>query len=132
MHNSKLHKKFENKINKYYSKENINQIAREKQRATIVSILQSQHKFRPSKRPRQYYELIPILFVDLFDPKTNTKQIIKALLDTGATSTLINSKVVDSTLIKENEYQVFKTAAGLLTTQQTVEIQFSMPELYEN
>ena len=62
------------------------------------------------------------------DPKPKT---LKVLLDTGASSTIINEKHVRKLRQKNDSNTQWGTAAGTFTTTKTCKTQFSLPELHD-
>ena len=97
-----------------------------------MSTLQSQQK--PSKKPRLNTELVPVVFGILKDKpgKVSSAPVIKILLDSGASSTLIIERFVQNLKLKKNTKTTkCRTTAGVFETNKLVDLQFILPELYE-
>lgn len=74
-------------------------------------------------------EVCPIVFLRIF-PLLKENRLFKALLDTGASSTLIKKDLIPQKLLKADSQMVkWTTAAGNFKTNYKVEITFNMPEL---
>ena len=62
-------------------------------------------------------------------PKPLTIQI---LLDSGASASIFNIKYLNKLRLKHNQTTTWTTAAGNFMTSRTTEVQFTMPELYND
>ena len=87
---------------------------------------------RPSKRQRIQSVLTPIVFASIRmrhgDPKPKT---LKVLLDTGASSTIINSKFVSKLRQKSDATTEWGTAAGTFITNNKCKLEFTLPEMHD-
>ena len=85
---------------------------------------------RPKKR--QKLDLTPILFATMKISlgKTKTK-LIKVLLDSGASSSLVCKDLVKKLRQKRSPAVRWKTAAGQFLTSSTCDIEFALTELQE-
>ena len=76
--------------------------------------------------------LKPIVFVllrtSLGQPKP---KMIRALLDTGATKTIVSEHLVTKLRVQKDQVIQWSTAAGTLITNQKVKLQFVIPELHD-
>ena len=89
---------------------------------------------RPSKRQRRAeteQDLAPIVFVYINDRRGKKNFTpIKALLDSGASATLVSESVVKKLKIKTTSTSTtWTTAGGTLSTNKACDAQFMLPEL---
>ena len=104
----------------------------QKEAHSISSIIHG--RVNPKKRQKTG-DLRPIVFVRFNTRLGKAKPVtIKALLDSGASSTLISEKFTKKLRMKSlNSTQTkWTTPAGEMTTKSTVKAQFIMPELHDN
>ena len=81
-------------------------------------------------KPKVGKNLSPIVFINLcVDSKKDQIITLKALLDTGATSTIIKSKFVTKLDKRQCEPTAWKTANGYFETHEKVKTEFLIPEL---
>ncbi len=89
---------------------------------------QNQHKRRKT------VDLKPVVFAR-FETKTGSRKkpmTIKALLDSGASGTLVTSKFTKELKKKKEDASSWTTMAGQFKTSTVVRSYFSMPELHDN
>ena len=92
----------------------------------------------PALKKSKHRHLSPILFVRLKVPhgKKNRQfktRTIKALVDSGATESIINKNVTKHLVIVRNKKpKCWTTAAGLVETSTKTKATFSLPELHAN
>jgi predicted aspartyl protease len=93
----------------------------------------STDKVKPAKQQKQEH-LAPIVFGRLRTSLGNNPRLktIKILLDSGCSSTIINSSLVSKLCTKRLPTERWTTAAGQMTTNKKVKIHFNLPEFYEN
>ena len=87
------------------------------------------HKYKKQKTKH----IQPILFLRMNTRAAGKPKCItlKGLLDTGASSTLIEEKHVKKLKWKKNKPTVWDTAAGVMETNKTAPVQLTLPELNE-
>ena len=98
----------------------------------IATLIRSQ----PQKKKRKVGDLKPILFVR-FNTRTKSPPkpvTLRALVDSGATSSLIIAKHAKKLKIQKDSASksVFTTPNGELTTSKCAKAQFTLPELHDN
>src|SRR5210317_268507 len=75
----------------------------------------------------------PVTFVNvntsLGKPK---KETIRALLDSGASTTLMLTKYAKKLRVKSNKHTVWSTPAGEFSTSAKTRVQMILPELHDN
>ena len=79
-------------------------------------------------------KLIPIVFPKIHKPRTlgMTSNIVKCLIDSGATGTIIDKRIakgLPKVLVPQTQWT---TAAGQINTSQQVKVNFSLPEFDED
>eukprot|EP00980_Cylindrotheca_fusiformis_P019054 scaffold6427_cov78-Cylindrotheca_fusiformis.AAC.1 len=84
----------------------------------------------PQKKQRIRGKLSPILIaklqVKLGTPKT---KMIRALCDSGASTTIMDKKFAKKLRIRKDNNTVWNTAGGTLTTTEKAKIRFQLPQL---
>ena len=98
---------------------------------SIAQIIRGQT--RPRKRQKTE-DLRPVVYVRFNARRGQPKPVtLTALLDTGASATLIAEKYSKKLKLRSKKSdQVWTTPAGSLKTTATCRTQFSMPELHDN
>ena len=75
----------------------------------------------------------PIIFIDLVGPEgNNSKTLLKTLLDSGASSSVISSRAVKHLKTDKSESTSFLTMAGTFNTTHTCSTEFQIPELNQS
>ena len=80
-------------------------------------------------------DLKPIAFVNFNERPKNAKPravVLKTLLDTGASATLISAKYAKKLKKLKSPATIWTTPNGDLTTNSRCRAQFSIPELHDN
>ena len=97
---------------------------------SIASLLRAQ---KPAKRTK-YEQKAPIAFIRLNTMRGTPKPIlVKALLDSGGSGTLIHKRLTAKLHAEANRHPVeWKTAAGNFTSTKECKISFTIPELYDD
>jgi hypothetical protein len=91
------------------------------------------HKRDNNGQERVQNDLVPILFARIRTRLGKPKpQTIRILLDSGASASIFNIKYLNKLRLKRNQTTTWTTAAGNFTTSRTTEVQFTMPELYDD
>ena len=88
----------------------------------------------PQKKPKIHKSLVPIVFGLLKERIGKVKKVpvIKILIDSGASSTLIKEQYATKLRVSSNTKPTkWKTTAGVFTTTKQVNVQFILPELHE-
>ena len=101
------------------------------QQFTLKSLLVGNTKRLIKKRK---LDISPIVFLR-FNTKTKGEAKIvtlKALLDTGASATLVASKHVSKLKLNDNTTTTWKTTGGNFLTGKTAKVQFTIPEMHQN
>ena len=82
---------------------------------------------------KQKLNVSPIVFVRMKvkDRKQSKVHTLKALLDTGCTSTLVNEKFAKTSQVKTRNATRWKTSSGYFETTAKSKVQFTLPELHE-
>ena len=77
--------------------------------------------------------MTPIVFIRLKTGKGEEAKIVtlKALIDTGASATLIQSKYVHNLHQTRDTKTQWKTAEGKFHTSKTIKAEYTMPELHD-
>ena len=84
---------------------------------------------RNKKKIRKDAPLIPILFAKLRTSLSKKNyQVIKVLLDSGASASVIHADLVKSLHVTKERETVWNTAGGNVTTGSMCNIEFSLPE----
>ena len=100
---------------------------------TIRSVLNGQPHITMENKPETI--LSPIAFGRIQTSLGEDKKIktIKVLFDSGASETIVNSKLTNSLRKKQTtQASQWNTAAGTVTTNHKAQIRFTLPEFYEN
>ena len=91
------------------------------------------HKRSSNGQEKVQSDLVPILFARIRTRLGKPKpQTIRILLDSGASASIFNIKYLNKLRLKHNQTTTWITAAGNFTTSRTTEVQFTMPELYDD
>ena len=72
---------------------------------------------------------VPILFVKLRIGSGSETIIVQALVDSGASATVVNKATAKSLAKQKVPATVWTTAAGIFSTEYSTELVFSLPEL---
>ncbi len=86
------------------------------------------------QKRRKTADMKPVVFAR-FETKHGSRKkpmTLKALLDSGASGTLVSSKFTKELKEKKDDASKWTTMAGKFTTSTTVRSYFSMPELHDN
>jgi len=85
---------------------------------------------RPVKRARTRDHLVPIIFATIRERRGRAKgKTIKVLLDSGASSSLVNADKVAKLKVKRSTPAQWNTAAGSFSTIARCALEFALPEL---
>ena len=91
------------------------------------------HKRSNNGQEKVQNDLVPIVFARIRTRLGKPKpQTIRILLDSGASASIFNIKFLNKLHLKRNQTTTWTTAAGNFTTSRTTEVQFTMPELYDD
>jgi len=75
----------------------------------------------------------PIVFIRLNTSLGKPEPVwIKALLDSGASSSVVDKKFTKKLRVKKGEAVQWNTPGGVMTTNQRVKVQFTIPELQDD
>ena len=82
---------------------------------------------------KQKLDVSPIVFarIKVKNRKSTQVHTLKALLDTGCTSTLVNEKFAKSNQVKTRNATRWKTSSGYFETTAKSKVQFTLPEFHE-
>ena len=98
---------------------------------SLLNLVRGQQE--PPKKKRKLNDLKPIVFVRFNTRHGKPKPVtLKALLDSGASSSLVTAQYAKKLRKAKSNNVVWTTPAGELTTSGKCKAQFTLPELHDN